>query len=295
MFQHEFPVKTCIAGICLTLILSACLGAQPPPEVVPLWPNGAPGFESRRNEPEQAADWWVRNVNNPSLTVFRPAPGKANGSAVVIAPGGGFQNLVYNSEGRQPAEFLNGLGVTAFVLKYRLPKMADSPYTMDNVRQDAYRAMRLVRSRAGDFQIDPHRIGMLGFSAGGVVVMLVAFAPGDGDPAAPDPIDRANGRPDFEMMVYPGGDVLPETIPAGSPPAFLLAADDDEYGCDEVTVKLLRRFRAAGVPVEAHVIAQGKHAFNMGDRSPYLAIRHWPDRLAEWLHDRGYLEPARAQ
>ena len=275
----------------LALALAAGGRGAPAPEVIPLWPHGAPGFEGRKGEPEQAQDWWVRNIHNPSLTVFRPAPGKANGCAIVVAPGGGFKNLVFNSEGRQTAEFLNGLGVTAFVLKYRLPKMENSPYTMDHVRQDVFRALRLVRSRAGEFQIDPHRIGILGFSAGGAVVMLVAFAPGEGDPAAPDPIDRANARPDFEMMVYPGGDVLPETIPAGAPPAFLLCADDDESGCDAVTVKLLQRFRDAGVPVEAHVIAQGKHAFNMGDRSPYLAIRHWPDRLAEWLRDRGYLEP----
>ena len=259
------------------------------PVVIPLWANGAPGSEARRNEPEQARDWWVKNIHNPSLTVFRPPEGKANGCAVVVAPGGGFRELVFNPEGRQAAEYLATLGVTAFALKYRLPGEANSPYTIEDVRRDAYRAMRLVRSRAAEFHLDPDRIGMLGFSAGGAVVMMVAFDPGDGDPAAADPIDRANGRPNFQMMVYPGGRV-PGKIPAGSPPAFLLCANDDEYGCDQVTLELLQKFRAAKVPVEAHILGQGKHAFNMGDRSNLAAVKGWPQRMADWLSDRGLLK-----
>ncbi len=282
-------MRASAAGLLLAFLLPGLAPAQPAPAVIPLWPGGAPGFERLKDEPEQARDWWVRNINNPSLTVFRPLPEKANGCAVVIAPGGGFRELVYNNEGRQAAEFLNTLGVTAFVLKYRLPKAERSPYTMDHVRQDARRAVRLVRSRAAEFHVDPRRLGVLGFSAGGVVAMMVALEPSAGDPAAPDPIDRGDARPDFVMMVYPGGDVLPDRIPAGAPPAFLLCANDDEYGCDAVTLKLLERYRAAGVPVEAHFIGQGKHAFNMGDRSPYRAVRRWPDRLADWLRDRGYL------
>src|SRR6188768_481419 len=277
------------------LFLLSCLCAgllrAEEPVVIPLWPSGAPGAEARKNEPEQAKDWWVKNIHNPSLTVFRPLAGKANGCAVIVAPGGGFRELVFDPEGRMAAEFLTQYGVTVFALKYRLPFEQGSPYTMDDVRKDAYRAMRLVRSRAAEFQIDPKRIGMLGFSAGGAVVMMVAFAPGDGDPKAVDPIDRANGRPDFQMMVYPGGEV-PKKIPGHSPPAFLLCANDDEYGCDEVTMELVEKFRAAKVPVELHLIGQGKHAFNMGDRSTFLAVRNWPHRMAEWLQDRGYLAAA---
>ena len=275
----------------LAALLASCQApAQSSPEVIPLWKNGAPGFESRRDEPEQAKDYWVRNVNNTSLTVFLPPPEKANGCAVVVAPGGGFRELVFNAEGKQAAEFLNTLGVTVFALKYRLPNGEGSPYSLGNVRQDAYRAMRLVRSRAGDFRIDPHRIGMLGFSAGGAVVMMVAFDKGDGDPLAADPVDRVNGRPDFLMMVYPGGPA-PSRIPSDTPPAFLLCANDDEYGCDRVTLDLLRKFRDARVSVEAHFIAQGKHAFNMGDRSTFAAVKNWPYRMAEWLGDRGCLKP----
>ena len=276
----------------LLLGFIAPLGAQTP-EVIPLWPNGAPGFEARRNEPEQAKDWWVKNIHNPSVTVFLPPEGKANGCAVVVAPGGGFRELVFNPEGKQVAEFLTPLGVTVFVLKYRLPNEAGSPYNLDHVRADAYRALRLVRSRAGEFHVDPQRIGMLGFSAGGAVVMMVAFDPGEGDPKALDPIDRVNGRPNFQMLVYPGGQV-PRKIPADSPPAFLLCANDDEYGCDKVTMELLQKFRDAKVPVEAHLLARGRHGFNMGDRSSFAAVRDWPHRLADWLADRGLLTPTSA-
>jgi acetyl esterase/lipase len=267
--------------------------AQTAPQVIPLWQNGAPGFESRKDIPEQAQDYWVRNVNNPSITVFLPPKDKATGAAVLIAPGGGFRELVFDAEGRQAAEFLNSIGVAAFALKYRLPGEPNSPYTMENVRQDAYRAMRLVRSRAQEWNIDPHRVGMLGFSAGGAIVSLIAYTPGDGDPSAPDPIDRLNGRPDFQMLVYPGGDV-PNTIPKGSPQAFLLVANDDDYGCDKVTLSLYEKLRDAQVPVEAIFLAQGRHAFNMGNRSNLVTVKTWPQRMADWMSDRGLLSPSGA-
>lgn len=272
-------------------LLPVAVFAQAEPMVIPLWLNGAPGFENRKNEPERAQDWWVRNVHNPSITVFLPPPGKANGCAVVVAPGGGFRELVFNAEGRQAAEYLNSLGVTAFALKYRLPNEDGSPYRLDHVRQDAYRALRLVRGRAAEFHVDPKRIGMLGFSAGGAVVNMVAYDKGDGDPAAADPIDRVNGRPNFEMMVYPGGNP-PRRVPGDTGPLFMVCANDDEYGCDKVTLALLNEFRAAKVPVELHLFAEGKHAFNMGDRSTFSAVRGWPVRMADWMKDRGLLQPA---
>jgi acetyl esterase/lipase len=272
------------------LSLPLATTAQSVPDVIHLWPNGAPGFESRKDMPEEAKDYWVRNINNPSVTVF-PAPReKANGCAVVVAPGGGLRLLVFDAEGRQAAEFLNTLGITVFALKYRLPKDENSPYSLDNVRQDAYRAIRLVRSRAGEFQIDPKRVGILGFSAGGQVVNLVAYDKADGDPGSADPVERENGRPNFEMMVYPGGEI-PKVVPADTPPAFLIAATDDDYGCDKTALELYERFRAANVPVEAHFIVRGRHAFNMGDRSQYAAIRNWPQRMADWLGDGGFLMP----
>jgi acetyl esterase/lipase len=272
----------------IILLFPTVAMAQSQPQVIPLWKNGAPGFENRKDIPEMARDYWVRNINNPSVTVFMPPKEKANGCAVVVAPGGGFRELVFNAEGKQAAEFLNSIGVTVFVLKYRLPGEENSPYSLDNVRQDAYRAIRLVRSRADEFHVDPKRVGMLGFSAGGAVIMMVAFDKGDGDPKAPDPVDRINGRPDFQMLVYPGGKA-PEKISADTPPAFMICANDDEYGCDEVTLDLLQKFRAANVPVEAIFLAKGKHAFNMGDRSPLITVNTWPQRMADWLKDSGFL------
>ncbi len=274
--------------------LSERSSAQSTPPLIPLWPKGAPGFESRKGEPEQAKDWWVRNIHDPSLTAFLPPKGKATGAAVIIAPGGGFRELVFNAEGKQPAEYLSQLGVAAFALKYRLPKEEGSPYTTDNVRQDAYRALRLVRSRAAEWGLDPQRIGMLGFSAGAELVSLVAYGAGKGDPQAKDPIDRLDGKPNFQMLIYPGGKV-PEVIPPDAPPAFLLVASDDEHGCADTTLALYTKLHAAGVRVEAHFLAQGKHAFNMGDRSSLLSVNTWPRRMADWLSDSGYLKAGAAK
>jgi acetyl esterase/lipase len=265
--------------------------AQLQPQVIHLWKNGAPGFENRRDEPEQAKDWWVRNIHNPSITAFLPPKDKATGTAVVIAPGGGFRELVFNAEGKQAAEFLNSIGVAAFALKYRLPREANSPYTLEHVRQDAYRAMRLVRSNAKAWGIDPNRVGLLGFSAGGELAAMIAYAPGDGDTKAADPVDRLNGKPSFQMLVYPGGK-LPDVIPPDAPPTFLLVASDDEYGCDQTTLELFTKLHAAKVRVEAHFLAQGKHAFNMGDRSSLVSVKTWPQRMADWMGDSGYLKAA---
>jgi acetyl esterase/lipase len=283
-------MKKQLIGLLLIIILPHHVVAQTQPVVIPLWKNGAPGFEDRKNIPEEAKEYWVKNINNPSVTVFTPPQGKANGCAIIVAPGGGFRELVFDAEGRQAAEFLNSIGVTAFALKYRLPDEKGSPYSVENVRQDAYRAVRLVRARAAEFHIDPNRIGILGFSSGGAVVMMVSFDKGDGDPKATDPIDRVNGRPNFQMMVYPGG-TPPVKIPSDTPPAFLLCANDDEYGCDEVTIDLMEKFREAKVPVELILFARGKHAFNMGDRSTYSSVRNWPQRMAEWISDSGFLKP----
>ena len=214
--------------VALVLVkISIAVFSQSNAVVVPLWPSGAPGFEDRRNEPEQAKDWWVKNIHNPSLTVFLPTKEKATGAAVVICPGGGHRELVFNAEGVEAAGFLNSIGVAAFVLKYRLVREENSPYKFDHVRQDAYRAMRLIRNRAKEWGVDVNRIGMLGFSAGGEVVGMVAYTDGNDDGNAKDPIDRENGKPNFQMLVYPGPFAVPETVPSNAPPAFLLAANDD--------------------------------------------------------------------
>jgi acetyl esterase/lipase len=277
----------------LVIIISIGAQAQTPTEI-PLWENGAPGFEDRRNEPAEAKDWWVKNIHNPTLTVFLPPEDKATGAAVVICPGGGHRELVFDAEGRDPALFLNSIGVAAFVLKYRLAREKNSPYTIDeHVKADAYRAMRMVRGNAKEWHIDPTRIGMLGFSAGGEVVALVAYDSGNGNPSAGDPIDRVNGKPDFQMLVYPGPLGIPASLPANAPPAFLLAANDDAC-CSGPVITLLQKYQEAKVPVEAHVFTQGAHGFNMGYRSPLSSIQGWPQRMADWLSDNKYLNKSPA-
>lgn len=270
------------------LVVSPWAAAQ---QVIPLWANGAPGFESRRREPEQHKDWWFKNIHNPSLTVFAPAPGKSNGTAVIVAAGGGHRELVFDPEGVEPARYLANLGYTAFALKYRLFREPGSPYTIDNTAQDIRRAMRTVRARATEWHVDPRRIGVMGWSAGGEVAALVAYPPGGGDPGAKDPVERVSARPDFEILIYPGPAGIPDTIPTDAPPLFLLGAADDEYVAD-VLFDLPRKYHAAHASIETHIYAQGKHAFNMGQRSDYAGIKHWPDRLAEWLADRGLAQPA---
>ncbi len=262
------------------------------PQVVPLWEKGAPGFEDRRNEPELAKDYWVRNIHNPSLTVFPAPKEKANGAAVLIFPGGGFRELVFNAEGVEPAKFLNNLGVTCFVLKYRLPRETNSPYSLNiHPRQDGQRAMRVIRSRAAEWNLDTNRIGVLGFSAGGEVEALLVYSPADGDPDAADPIDRMNCRTDFQMVIYPGPLGTPtNAIPADAPPAFFVIANDDVFHMKPVLAQL-QKYEDAKRPVEVHIYAKGGHGFNLGSRSKLASIHDWPQRMADWLGDNGFLNP----
>jgi len=272
------------------VLLPATLIAADEPQTIPLWPNGAPGFESRKDIPEQAANYWVKNINNPSLTVFLPPKEKANGAAVVICPGGGFRELVFGAEGVEPAKYFNQLGIAALVLKYRLFRETNSVYTIENPHEDGLRAMRLVRSRASEWGLDPHRIGMIGFSAGGEVVSLTSFGQTDGRTGTPDPIEQASARPDFIAEIYPGGAGLPDALPSNAPPAFLAVADDDSH--TDTVLKLFELYRAAKVPVEVHVFTKGGHGFNLGQRSKLATIKNWPQRLTDWLGDNNILNPA---
>lgn len=280
-------LKKLLFIICL---LPSVVSAQTNSFVIPLWSKGAPGFEKLKNVPEQAKDYWVKNINNPTLTVFLPPKDKATGTAVVICPGGGHRLLVFNAEGIEPAKFLSDLGVAVFVLKYRLARDTNSPYKIEvHAKQDGYRAMRLVRSRAAEYGIDTNKIGMMGFSAGGEVVDMVAFDPGKGDSKAPDLIDRQNAKPNFIIQIYPGPLYVPDVVPADAPPAFVLAANDDAC-CSPSVVKLLEGYRRAKVPVEAHIFTKGDHGFNMGNRSKLKSINTWPQRLSDWLSDNNYLQ-----
>lgn len=277
-------LKKILSLICVLPLMSA---AQTKQFVIPLWEKGAPGFEKLRDLPEQAKDYWVKNINNPTLTVFLPPKDKATGSAVVICPGGGHRLLVFNAEGIEPGKFLSDMGVAVFVLKYRLGRDTNSPYQIEiNAKEDGCRAMRLVRSRAAQFGIDTNRIGMMGFSAGGEVVDMTAFTP---DAPHNDAIDKQSAKPNFLIQIYPGPLFIPDNIPTNAPPAFLLAADDDAC-CSPSVVRLLEAYRKAKVPVEVHIFSKGDHGFNMGKRSRLKTINTWPQRLADWLSDNGYLK-----
>lgn len=284
-------MKPNLLACLLTLIPVLTLAQEPPSsEVIHLWPNGAPGFESRKDIPEQAASYWVKNINNPSITTFLPPKDKSSGAAVVICPGGGFRELVFEAEGVQAAKYFNSVGVAAFVLKYRLFRETNSVYTPEQPHQDGLRAMRLVRSRAAEWGIDPARIGLVGFSAGGEVVSMTAFGNTAGIADAPDPVDRADARPDFIVEIYPGPLGIPDTLPAGIPPAFLLVANDDNH--TESILKLFGLYRAAKASVEVHVFAKGQHGFNMGQRSKLATIKDWPQRLTDWMADNNILNPS---
>lgn len=282
-------------SICLLAICPLAAQAQ---EQIPLWPSGAPGFEDRKDTPEIRETFYIRNIHNPSLTVFLPPAEKANGAAVVVCPGGAHRFLTIDAEGNNPAKFFAERGVAAFVLKYRLGRDDKSPFPIYDIekhaREDAHRSLRLIRSRTSEWKIDPKRVGIMGFSAGGEVVSLAAFGAAEGDADAADPIDRLNGRPDFLVYVYPGGVGIPESIPRDAPPAFLCVAADDRGSARSID-RLYQKYREGGAPVEAHIFAKGGHAFGLGTRSKVEAVKHWPDRLVDWMTDTGLLSAAKAE
>jgi acetyl esterase/lipase len=254
-----------------------------------LWPNGAPGFENRKDEPTQAKDWWIKNIHNPSVTVYTPPAEKSTGTAVLICPGGGHRELVYNAEGKDAADYFTNIGVTAFVLKYRLAREENSPYKLDiHPRQDVNRAMRLIRSHARDWNLKQDHIGIMGFSAGGEIAAMVAYT-GSTQPEATDSIDRMSSKPDFQILIYPGPYGIPETVPADAPSTFMLVANEDMC-CSQPVIDLLNKYRKAKRPIEAHIYAQGAHAFNMGLRSTLRTLHSWPDRLTDWLMDNDWLK-----
>ena len=256
---------------------------------ISLWEKGAPGFEDRKDEPEQAKDWWVKNIHNPSLTVYLAPEDKRTGAAVVICPGGGHRLLVAGAEGNEAAEYFNELGVDAFVLKYRLGREENSPYKIDvHAKEDGQRAMRWVRHYSENLSIDSNRIGIVGFSAGGEVVSMVCYDGHEGNQNSKDKVDHTNCKPNFQVMIYSGPLGIPETIPAESPPAFVLVSNDD--GAAKVSLELALKLRAAKVPVELHLFQQGGHGFNMGNRTKLKSVSQWRHRMGDWLADGGWLK-----
>lgn len=292
MRSKQFGYKA--VGLMLALLCARAGAQQAAPPSFQLWPDGAPGAEKRHNEPETVQNTYVSNIHDPSLTVVKADPRHANGAAVIIVPGGGHRMLVWMNEGMVAAKSLNRSGVTAFVLKYRLARdtAAGSAYSIEgDAAADLRRAVRWVRAHAAQYGVDPHRLGVMGFSAGGELVSLVADNPAPVVAGArSDDIDKLSARPDFQVLVYPGPLGVPAKAVQGAPPAFIVAGSVDKC-CAPPALGLYQQLVGAGISAELHLYAETDHAFNMGQRSERLSDVHWPDRLADWLSDSGWLIP----
>ncbi len=284
-------------GVCLAQTPAARPDPNAEPETFPLWANGAPGALGTADE------------DRPTLTIFRTTL-RPNGTAVIIAPGGGYSHLSMNNEGRQVAAWFIAMGVTAFVLKYRLGPRYHHPIELG----DAQRAIRLVRSRAAEFGISPGRIGMMGFSAGGHLTATAGTLFDDGMANAADPVDRLGSRPDFLILAYavisfdpaiahkgsvqmlvgdaPDQKLRDELSPelhvtAKTPPTVLFGTNADTTVPTENSVRFYLALRKAKVPAEMHFFENGAHGGGLWLSDPALSL--WPELLANWLRGRGLL------
>jgi len=300
-------MKGITAGALLGVGLSvACAGTGTnEPLVLPVWPGKVPGDygtigEERFRDPSDAPTKdakWLTNVTKPTITVYRPAQEQNSGAAMVICPGGGYWNLAWDLEGEEVAAWLNHAGIAGILLKYRVPRRPGQPEPLPapGPLLDAQRALSLARSHAREWAIDPERIGIVGFSAGGHLALATAT---NFDRRAYDPIDeidKASCRPDFAVAVYPGYLVEKETgalapymrIPPRTPPVLLVHASDDTVAGAEHSVTMYLALKRAGVPAELHVYASGGHGF--GVRKSSHPCSSWPERCTAWLRDRGVL------
>jgi len=290
----------------LPIVLSAAFAsAQTPaaapnaqPETIPLWENGAPGALGNAD------------ADRPTLAIFLGASRQSGGTSVIVAPGGGYSNLAIDKEGRQVASWFNAMGVTSFVLKYRLGPRYHHPVELG----DAQRAIRLVRSRAAQFGIAPDRIGMMGFSAGGHLAATAGTRFDDGSQGAPDPTDRVSSRPDFLILAYPVISFDPAIAHAGSvrsllgenpspelledlsaelhvtsrtPATFLFSTNADTAVPSENAIRFYLALRKAKVPAEMHIFENGPHGVGLDLGDPALGL--WPTLLTNWLRGRGLL------
>jgi acetyl esterase/lipase len=280
--------------IALSLLPVLTFAADGPAEVS-LWPAGSPGLTGA-NEKEVvveagkngARERHVSNVHNPTITVYLPPKEKATRTAVIICPGGGFNILAIDHEGYDVAEWLNSIGVAGFVLKYRLANTKGYSYAKDTALLDAQRAVRMVRSRAQEWGIDPARVGVLGFSAGGEVAAMTGTRFDGGDDGAADTIERQSSRPGFLALIYPGfmQDLRGLNVTGETPPSFLVHANDDRLSA-EISAAFYLALKKANVTAELHVYAHGGHGFGMR-KGPY-SVSSWPARFQDWMAESGLL------
>ncbi len=282
----------------LIVLAVAQVGTAAGPEPIKLWPDGAPGAVG--NEP----------ADIPELRVYLPEAGKATGAGIVVCPGGGYGALATDHEGHQVAKWLNTIGVAAFVLKYRLGGRYHHPAPL----QDAQRAMRTVRARAKEWKIDPDRLGVMGFSAGGHLASTLATHFDAGDPKSKDPIGRESCRPNFAVLCYPvismtetfghsgskrnllGNNPDPKLaenlsnekqVTEDTPPTFLFHTGADTGVPVENSIAFYQALRKAKVPAELHIYQDGPHGVGLAPGRPGLST--WKDRLADWLKNSGFL------
>jgi endo-1,4-beta-xylanase len=276
--------------LAFALFITPAFAAEP--AAIPLWPDGAPGSEGKtapeKVETSKTGERNVSSIHAPSIIPFLPAAEKANGAAVLVIPGGGHSKLCLDHEGMNLAQWLTERGLAAFVLKHRLAREPGSTYTIaEHALADTQRALRLIRSHAAEWHVDPARLGAIGFSAGGELVALAAMKPADGVVGAPDPVELQPARLAFQALIYPGrsGDILPA---AEAPPAFLLCGENDRKDIGEGLAEVYLRFKRAGASAELHVYAGVGHGFGLRARMQG-PVATWPERFVEWLGARGLL------
>ena len=296
----------------LVLLVALAAGAVPAgePKEIPLWPDRAPGEvavlppEADTTKPDGdliAGRRVIRlgNVSTPTMAVYRPDPAKDTGAAVLVCPGGGYYILAMDLEGTEVCAWLNSIGVTGILLKYRVPIRAGLPAYVPPL-QDAQRALGLVRSQARELGLDPQRIGVLGFSAGGHLSAALSNNHDTRTYPAVDAADQVSCRPDFCVLIYPGSltvrdknDAIAPELPVSAtntPPTFIAMTQDD-FVRTETGVFYYLALKKAGVPAEMHLYPKGGHGYGL--RRTELTVTTWPDRVADWLKASGWLKPAK--
>jgi acetyl esterase/lipase len=279
---------------------------------VPIWPGAAPGAPRDPGPEEDAVTviydsgeprlvggkaWTaVRNVSRPTMTVYSPA-GKNTGAAVVVFPGGGYNILAIDLEGTEVCDWLTSRGITCVLLKYRVPCVKVGPYrNCPAALEDSQRTVSLVRSRAAEWNVDPHRIGVLGFSAGAHMAAAMSAPAGKRSYPALDAVDNESCRPDFAVVLYPGHLAVPEKdfalnpdirVTGDTPPTFLLHAEDDPVDPPENSLVYDAALRKARVPAEIHLYVKGGHAFGL--RPTESPITGWPHLVEAWLGTIGMI------
>lgn len=282
-------------SIFLALLLASPLPAQQ--QTMLLWPNGNPERSSvvgPEIDPTTDANRIVSgkltirvtNVSKPSLAVYAPNSAKNSGAAALVFPGGAYIRLAYNIEGTEVCDWLNSIGMTCVLVKYRVPEVGHYPENVEDL-EDAQQAMRLTRAHASEWHIDPNRIGVIGFSAGAHLAAVLSTHPdfqGKNIPAS-----DIEARPNFQMIIYPGwtsgsdGKVNPSVQPTPQiPPTFLLQAENDYTAHVESSIAYFQALKDAKIPAELHLFTQGGHGFGL--RPTDLPISHWPTLAETWLH-----------